>query len=78
MEKLVENLPKTPNYIQILSNSCSNLQEIPRKPPLDTPLYINHHMIGDLIHIFSLNYVVGLGNWIYVLMQTSTIILASI
>nr|DAR47538.1 MAG TPA: hypothetical protein [Caudoviricetes sp.] len=62
VEKFVENLLKTPNHIQILSNSCSNLQEIPRKPPLDT-LYTQITIrFGDLTHIFSLNYVIELGN----------------
>lgn len=82
VEKLVENLSKhsihlskTPNHIQILSNSCSNLQEISIKPPLDTPCTQIIMRFDDLTHIFSLNYVIGLGDWFYILILTSTIIL---
>nr|DAV13334.1 MAG TPA: hypothetical protein [Caudoviricetes sp.] len=35
VENSVENLLKILNHIQILSNYCLNIQEIPRKLPLD-------------------------------------------
>lgn len=65
VEKPVENLPKILNYIQILSNYYSNIQEIPRKPSL----YILSSQIiirlVDLTYIFSINYVIRLeGRWI--------------
>ena len=55
VEKPVENLLKILNYIQILSNYCLNIQEIPRKPSLDilcTQIIIR---LDDLTHIFYLN-----------------------
>lgn len=58
--KPVENLSKILNHIQILSNYCLNIQEIPRKPSLDifyTQIIIR---LGDITHIFSLNYVIRL------------------
>ena len=57
VEKPVENLLKILNYIQILSNYYSNIQEISRKLPLDilcTQIIIR---LDDLTHIFSLNLV---------------------
>ena len=55
VENSVENLLKILNYIQILFNYYSNIQEIPIKPSLDilcTQIIIR---LDDLTHIFSLN-----------------------